>query len=169
MKPFRFCPSCGSELASADREGGAHCEQCGRSWYRNMSPTVGVGIVRGDKVLATQRARDPEKGKLDVPGGFLGLDEEPLAGLHREVEEELGIQIDVTFDDVLQMVPHRYGPEGDMVLAIGFKGRWIGGDPRAADDVAAIEWLSLEDLDQADFAWAHDRTLLRRALEDGRH
>lgn len=165
MKPFNFCPSCGAELAQADHEGGAHCDSCDRSWYRNMAPTVGVAIVRGDQVLVTERARDPEKGKLDVPGGFLGADEEPLAGLRREVQEELGIEIDVTFDDCLQMVPHRYGPEGDTVLSIGFKARWIGGNPEPADDVAAIHWLSDEDLDGADFAWAHDRTLLRRALE----
>lgn len=165
MKPFRFCPSCGAELAEADHEGGAHCGSCDRAWYRNMAPTVGVAIVRGDQVLVTERARDPEKGKLDVPGGFLGPDEEPLAGLLREVKEELGIEVDVNFDDCLQMVPHRYGEEGDVVLSIGFKARWVGGEPQPADDVAAIRWLSDDELDEADFAWAHDRTLLRRALE----
>lgn len=167
MKPFRYCPSCGTELADADNEGGAHCEECGRKWYRNMAPTVGVAIVKDDKVLVTERARDPEKGKLDVPGGFLGPDEEPIEGLRREVKEELGIEVDVTYGDFLQAVPHRYGPEGDVVLSLGFKGRWVGGEAEPADDVAAIHWLSDEELDPADFAWGHDRELLRRALRDG--
>lgn len=167
MKPFRFCPACGSGLADADREGGAHCEECGRAWYRNMAPTAGAAIVKDGRALVTVRARDPEKGRLDVPGGFLGPDEHPVDGLKREVREELGIEIETEVSDCVSMVPHRYGDEGDMVLALGFKARWVSGEAVPADDVAEIRWLSDEGLEDADFAWAHDRELLRRALRDG--
>lgn len=168
MKPFRFCPACATELAPSDAEGGSECSSCRRSWYRNMAPTAGAAIVNDGKVLATVRARDPEKGKTDVPGGFLGPDEHPIAGLKREVEEELGIQIDVEVGDCLQMVPHPYGDDGDMVLALGFVARWIGGEPAPNDDVAEIRWLTADELDAEDFAWEHDRNLLRRALEEAR-
>lgn len=167
MKPFRFCPACGQGLAAPDGEGGAHCENCGRAWYRNMAPTVGAAIVKDGKALATVRAREPEKGKLDVPGGFLGPDEHPLDGLKREVKEELGIEVDASIEDIVQIVPHRYGEEGDVVMSIGFKARWISGDIQAADDVADVKWLTAEELGDVDFAWEHDAGLLRRALEDG--
>ena len=65
------------------------------------------------------------------------------------------------------MVPHSYGEDGDTVLSLGFKAKWVSGDPVPADDVAEIKWLTDEELDEADFAWPHDRTLLRRALKDG--
>jgi ADP-ribose pyrophosphatase YjhB (NUDIX family) len=133
-----------------------------------MAPTAGAAIVRDGKALATLRARDPEKGRLDVPGGFMGPDEHPIGALKREVKEELGIEIEAEIADCISMVPHRYGPEGDWVLALGFKARWVGGEPQPADDVAAIHWLSLDDLAGADFAWDHDRELLRRALEEDR-
>ena len=132
-----------------------------------MAPTVGAAIVKEGKALATIRAREPEKGRHDVPGGFLGPEEHPLDGLKREVREELGIEIDASLDDIVQIVPHRYGTEGDIVMSIGFKARWISGDIAPADDVADVRWLAEEELDKVDFAWDHDAELLRRALEDG--
>jgi 8-oxo-dGTP diphosphatase len=132
-----------------------------------MAPTAGAAIVKNGKALATVRARDPEKGKLDVPGGFLGPDEHPIDGLKREVREELNIEIDAQVSDAVSMVPHPYGTEGDLVLAIGFKARWLSGEITPADDVAEVRWLAMDELDTADFAWAHDRDLLRKALEDG--
>jgi ADP-ribose pyrophosphatase YjhB (NUDIX family) len=167
MRPFRHCPLDGSSLSEPDHEGGAHCNHCGRSWYRNMAPTAGAAIVKDGRALATVRAREPEMGKLDVPGGFLGPFEDPIDGLKREVREELGIEIEAGVEDLLSMVPHSYGDDGDTVLSLGFKARWVSGDPAPADDVAEIKWLTDDELDEADFAWPHDRALLRRALEDG--
>lgn len=167
MKPFRFCPACGSHLDSAGEEEGRRCESCDRSWYLNMAPTVGAAIVKEGRALATVRAREPEKGKLDVPGGFLGAQEDPLEGLRREVREELGITVELDLGDCISMTPHRYGAEGDPVLAIGFRARWTGGTCRPADDVAGIRWVASEELDSLDFAWPHDRELLRKALGHG--
>lgn len=166
MRPLRFCQACGSKVETPDKEGGARCGACGRTWYQNMAPTVGAAIVRDGKALATIRAFDPQKGKHDVPGGFLKPDEEPLEGLRREVMEELSIEIASSMDQVVQMIPHPYGEDGQWVLSIGFKATWVSGEPEPADDVAAIEWVGIEDLDGIDFAWEHDRTLLRRTLED---
>jgi 8-oxo-dGTP diphosphatase len=114
----------------------------------------------------TQRAREPEKGRYDVPGGFLRAGEEPIDGLRREVREELDVEIEATVDDCISMVPHTYGPEGDFVLALGFKARLVSGDPKPADDVAAFKWVTMDELDDLDFAWPHDRDLIRRALDD---
>lgn len=164
MKPFKFCPACGRQLARADGEGGAHCDHCGRKWYRQSAPTAGCAIVVDGRALIAKRAREPEKGKFDVPGGFLGPCEEVIPGLRREISEELGIEIDVSMDDCLQMVPHHYGDEGDCVLAIGFKARLVSGDPSPADDVADLKWVTKEELEEVDFAWEHDRDLVRKAL-----
>ena len=165
MKPFRFCPACGKGLGDPDHDGGAECDTCSRSWYRNSAPTVGCVIVSDGKALVTERGREPEKGRYDVPGGFLGPGEEPLDGLKREVREELGIEIEVTMEDFVQMATHRYGAEGDFVLAIGFRARIRNGaEPTPADDVAAVRWVTNDELDQVEFAWPHDRDLVRKAL-----
>ena len=165
MKPFRFCPACANSLEHPDGDGGARCPTCERSWYRNSAPTAGCAIVADGKALVTVRGREPEKGRLDVPGGFLLPGEDPIVGLRREVKEELGLDIDVGVSDCLSMVPHRYGREGDFVLALGFKARWVGGEVAAADDVEEVQWVDAAQLDELDFAWPDDRELVRKALE----
>ena len=111
------------------------------------------------------RAREPEKGRLDVPGGFLLPGEDPITGLKREVKEELGVDIEVGVGDCISMVPHRYGEEGDFVLALGFRARITGGEIAPTDDVEEVHWVSKDDLDDLDFAWPHDRDLIREALK----
>jgi ADP-ribose pyrophosphatase YjhB (NUDIX family) len=123
--------------------------------------------VKGGRALVTVRARDPEKGRTDVPGGFLLAGEHPIDGLKREVMEELGVEIEVSIDDCLTMATHRYGKEGDFVLALGFRAGLVSGEAEATDDVAAIKWVTNDELDRVDFAWPHDRELVRKALEKG--
>jgi ADP-ribose pyrophosphatase YjhB (NUDIX family) len=122
--------------------------------------------VRDGKALVTVRAREPEKGRVDVPGGFVEVGEHPARGLEREVLEELGVEIKVEGNPVL-LATHTYGPEGNWVLAISFLARIVAGEPSPADDVAEIRWVSAEEIDDLDFAWEHDRRLIRAALEEG--
>lgn len=164
-EPFRFCPMDGTPLADPDKEGGSRCDACGRSWYRNSSPVVGCVIVRDGKALVTVRGIEPHRGKLDVAGGFLLNGEHPIDGLKREIKEELGIEIDVGVDDCLLMAPHEYAHEGDYNLALGFSARWVSGDPSPADDVADLRWVSRDEVETLEFAWEHDRELVRKALD----
>lgn len=127
-------------------------------------PAVGAVIVEDGKALVTVRAREPEKGRLDLPGGFLEVGEHPADGLVREIKEELGVEAEVVGDSVLQAT-HTYGEDGDWVLAVGFRVRLLGGEITPADDVAEVRWVSLEEIDGLDFAWSHDRALVRAALE----
>ncbi len=163
-EPYRFCPADGTRLEDPRPSGGATCPLCGRSWYRNSAPAVGAVIVRDGKALVTVRAREPEKGRLDLPGGFVEVGEHPADGLVREVREELGVEAEVLGTPVL-LATHTYGEDGNWVLAIGFRVRLKGGEIRPTDDVAEVRWVSVEELDSLDFAWEHDRRLVRTALE----
>ena len=161
---FKFCPRCATSLEDPGNDSGARCPNCDKTWYHNAAPTAGCVIVRDGKALITKRGRPPEKGRFDIPGGFLEPDEDPVSGLEREVDEELGMTIEVSFDDFVHAVPHKYGEDGDWTLAMGFIVRQSSGEPEPADDVEEVRWVSLEDLDAVDFAWEHDRALVRKAL-----
>ncbi len=166
MKPFIHCPACAHRLERPADDGGARCPNCGRTWYRNPSPTAAGVVVKDGKALIAVRGREPHKGKVDAPGGFIENGEDLLAGLTRELREELGIEVEVSPADFLQSAPHQYGDEGDWLLSMGFRARWVSGELAPADDVAEVRWVSKEELDGLDFAWPHDRELVRKALED---
>jgi len=165
MKPFRFCPACAAPIDQPEPQDGTTCDRCGASWYRNPSPTAGAAIVRDGKVLLSVRGGEPYKGKIDIPGGFLIPNESALEGLRREIDEELGVEIEVSMDDCLQAEPHRYGDHGAWTLALGFHARLLSGEPTAADDVADLIWAEEDELEELDFAWPHDRELARKALK----
>ena len=162
---YHFCSNCGRALPEPDIDGGVSCS-CGRRWYRNPAPTAGCVIVKNGKALITQRAMDPEKGRFDIPGGFLEMGETPVEGVKRELREELGVEVDVTDADYIQASPHRYGDDGTWTLALGFRARLAAGDPTPADDVESFRWVEESELDAIDFAWDHDRDLIRRVLRD---
>ena len=165
MKAFTYCPACASRLEDLSTECGARCPKCGRSWYQNSSPTVAAALADGGKVLVTIRAHDPKKGQIDTPGGFLTPGEPPLDGLRREVREELGIDIDVSFEDFVQGVPHTYGDEEDWVLSLGFVARPLSLALSPADDVADALWVTSSELEDLDWGWPHDRDLVEIALK----
>jgi NADH pyrophosphatase NudC (nudix superfamily) len=166
MKPFHYCPACGSLLEEPDPEEGSTCPSCGRSWYLNPAPTAGCLILREGQGLVTIRAHEPYKGCADLAGGFLRVDEDPITGLKREVKEELAIEIDVSLRDLIHAVPHQYGEEGDWLLALGFVARFVSGEPTPADDVADAKWVTGREVDALEWAWPHDRELARKVLED---
>ncbi len=58
-----------------------------------MKQVVAALIVRGDTILICQRTRhQPMPLKWEFPGGKIEPEEQPKDALHRELEEELGIQ-----------------------------------------------------------------------------
>ena len=162
--PFRYCPADGTKLGEPRASGGVTCPACGRSWYRESAPTVGAAIVRDGRALVTVRGIEPEKGKVDVPGGFLEVGEHPVDGLKREAREELGVEITVD-DRPVSLATHTYGEDGAWVLAIGFQVRIVSGEPRAADDVAELLWVSAREVDALEFTWEHDKKFVKAALE----
>jgi 8-oxo-dGTP pyrophosphatase MutT (NUDIX family) len=72
------------------------------------------------------RGIEPEKGRMDLPGGFVEVGEHPRDALAREAREELGVEVEVEERPMLLAV-HTYGADGEYVLAIGFRARIISG------------------------------------------
>src|ERR687893_387698 len=64
-------------------------------YERYTAPAVGTEIVQDKKALVTVGAREPEKGRLELPGGFLEVGEHTENGTVREVREELGVEIEL--------------------------------------------------------------------------
>ncbi|MDR1929241.1 MAG: NUDIX domain-containing protein [Treponema sp.] len=87
---FKYCPSCGSKNIVFERNKVFKCPDCGFSYYHNIAAATGCVIAAGDRIVLLVRGKEPCKGKLDLPGGFVDLGEGALEGLRREIREELG-------------------------------------------------------------------------------
>ncbi|MEF8727050.1 MAG: NUDIX domain-containing protein [Accumulibacter sp.] len=93
MSDWRFCPRCAARLVAGD-EGGRRrqvCEAgCGFVHWDNPAPVLAALVeYEGRILLARNRAWAP--GAFGLITGFLERDEDPAAGVAREVREELGL------------------------------------------------------------------------------
>lgn len=90
----RYCTECG-KITTKKNDSCFVCEAGHENW---INPAVGsvVFIIKDDKVLYGIRSREPGKGKLDLPGGFIEVGETAEAAAIRETKEELGIDITLT-------------------------------------------------------------------------
>jgi len=93
-KVFRFCPRCGSEQFPFRQDNSFLCEQCGFVFFINAAAAVAALIEDSHgRLLLTRRAKEPMKGKLDLPGGFVDTGESAEHALERELVEELNLVV----------------------------------------------------------------------------
>lgn len=90
---FKFCPNCASKNFTYDNNFKFHCHDCNFVLYHNIAAAVAVIFTFEDKILFTVRNADPDKGKLDLPGGFIDPGETAEQAACREIREELGLSI----------------------------------------------------------------------------
>jgi ADP-ribose pyrophosphatase YjhB (NUDIX family) len=89
---FRHCPRCGAALGPEPSI--VRCATCGFIYYLN--PTVAVAAIVEDgegRIVAIERAKEPAKGMLALPGGFVDVGERAEDALRRELVEELGLEV----------------------------------------------------------------------------
>ena len=93
LKAFEFCPRCGSKPFNINDERSRHCTNCNLTYYANASASTAAIITNSKgEVLLTTRAFNPAKGMLDLPGGFVDMNETAEEAIIRELKEELNIK-----------------------------------------------------------------------------
>jgi len=93
MNDFNECPQCGSKNIQNVNNRKWNCPDCGFELYNNVA--AAVGLICADEngnVLFERRAKDPRKGFLALPGGFVDPDETAEDACARECFEECGVK-----------------------------------------------------------------------------
>ncbi|MFD2909598.1 NUDIX domain-containing protein [Flavobacterium ardleyense] len=90
---FKHCPNCTSTHFTFPDNIRFLCNACGFVYYHNIAAAVAVVFTFEDKILFAVRNIDPDKGKWDLPGGFIDPNETAEEAACREIEEELGVMI----------------------------------------------------------------------------
>ncbi|MCL2209136.1 MAG: NUDIX domain-containing protein [Treponema sp.] len=90
---FKYCPSCASKKFTFEEGKVFRCADCGLVYFQNIAAATGCLIIVPDdeeRLVLLERNKEPGKGMLDLPGGFVDIGEGVLEGLCRELKEELG-------------------------------------------------------------------------------
>jgi 8-oxo-dGTP diphosphatase len=102
---------------------------------------VSAAIFRDDRILLVRRARSPAKGFYSLPGGRVEFGETLHAALHREVDEETALKIDIVgLAGWREVVPGTAG--GGHYLIMSFAARWRAGEPVLNDELDDFRWLA---------------------------
>ena len=95
-KVFTFCPKCGSKGLSFNGEKVLSCKVCGLEYYMNPAPAVAAILQYPDgRIVLAHRKHEPRKGMLDLPGGFVDMNERVEDAVRREIWEELAVKVDI--------------------------------------------------------------------------
>ncbi len=152
LESFRYCPKCGGRFVDNNVKS-KRCVECGFTYYFNPSAAV-VAIIKNsnDEILVATRAKEPAKGSYDLPGGFVDSFESAEQSVCREVKEECNLDVDST--KYLFSIPNIYTYSNFDVHTVDsfFECRVDSfGQLRAADDVAALQFVAIEELDISKF------------------
>jgi ADP-ribose pyrophosphatase len=116
--------------------------------YREL-PRVGVGaiVIHEGRLLLVQRASSPGKGFWAIPGGLVELGETVREAAERELLEETGIRVRAKEDFYVFDFIDRDTDGGIKYhyIILDFLAEYLGGEPKAADDVSDARWVSPEE------------------------
>ena len=94
MKPvsLKFCPQCGSIGYQYRERKYWYCPVCLFTYFHNVATSSSVIIELNGSILMLVRNRDPARGMLSLPGGFVDPDERAEDAAIRECREETGLE-----------------------------------------------------------------------------
>ena len=125
--------------------------------HRNPTPTVDIILQRNSKVLMIRRKKEPFKGSLALPGGFVDEGETVEEAMKREAMEETSLEVEPM--DILGVYSDPARDPRKHTMSTVFIGIVIGGQDRAGDDAASIEWVELDEIEKQQVAFDHMQIL----------
>ena len=165
LEIFKYCPKCGSEFFEEHNFKSKHCSNCGFTYYQNPSSSTAAFILNSkEELLVVRRGKEPAKGTLDLPGGFVDNEETAEEGMIREIKEETGL--DISKVEYLFSIPniYRYSGMDIHTLDMFFLCHTEAETVKPADDVAECSWVPLQEVYVERFGLRSIREAVHRFL-----
>lgn len=90
---FTYCPNCGGHFKK-QLDNSLICDQCKLHYYINPKGCNAIILQNTNgEILLVKRKDNPQKGFYDLPGGFIDINETIEESMHREIKEELNIEV----------------------------------------------------------------------------
>ncbi len=155
-----FCPRCASGLVASAVRGTRRltCPRCHFIIYSNPAPVTATIVEQDGKLLLIRRKYDPGKGLWCLPTGFIETGETPEDSAVREVQEESGLEVELTgIYDSWSVDEDPRTP----VVCFAFTARTTGGELRAGDDASEAAFFSFDELPHNLAFETHRRAIAR--------
>ncbi|MEM1402299.1 MAG: NAD(+) diphosphatase [Pseudomonadota bacterium] len=139
-RDHQFCGQCGTSMSPATGERAFACNSCDGIFYPRIAPCVITLVTKGDEMLLARNANFPRP-MYSTLAGFIEAGESAEATLHREVKEEVGVEVcDLRyFDSQAWPFPNQ--------LMLGFFAEYKSGDITPdGDEIADAQWFHPSDL-----------------------
>ena len=138
----RFCGRCGMTTRDRAGERAKECPACGYVAYPRVSPAMMV-LVKRDRELLLARARRFPVAVYSALAGFVEVGESIEDCIHREVREEVGVEVEGLRYVASQSWPFPHS------LMIAYTAEYVGGEVRPCDDeIVDARWFRLDALPQ---------------------
>jgi 8-oxo-dGTP diphosphatase len=104
-----------------------------------------------------RRKKDPFKGQLALPGGFVNEGETVEEAMKREALEETSFEVEPL--DILGVYSDPKRDPRKHIMTVVFVGIILWGSGKAGDDAASIEWVELGEVEKHQIAFDHSMIL----------
>ena len=158
-RTHRYCGRCGTPTREKDNERAKECPRCGYTAFPRVTPAMMVLVTRGRELLLARSPRFPP-GMYSALAGFVEPGETIEDCIHREVREEVGIEItDIRyFASQSWAFPHS--------LMIAYTAEYAGGELRPDQaEISDARWFAWDAVPNLPPSISISRRLIAATIE----
>lgn len=156
----QYCGQCGNKLIDMNEERARRCEQCGRIIYPKICPCI-IVMIRKDDELLLARGKRFTGSFYSALAGFIEPGETAEQAVHREVAEEVGINI-----KNIQYIMSQAWPFPDSLM-LGFIADYASGNINIDKrEIVDARWFKKNDLPERPVSTSIAHALIEHCINN---
>ena len=159
-RQHRFCGRCGTATEDHATDRAKHCPDCGLTIYPRLSPSIIVLVRKGEHMLLARNVAWPTT-MFSTLAGFVEPGESIEQTVHREVAEEVGIEV-----TNLRYLGSQSWPFPNSLM-LGFHADYASGEFAFHDgEIAEARWFHYRELPNVPSGTAISRWLINAFIDE---